>query len=1219
LLTSSPFLCISARSDTLSKAITPTTFFAGGEEGTIVFADDMKHCHDVQQLSAAIDAMLFYEEKKRLVILTRTLLMIQLQVGDNGVITPIMKVKLSVASSSTMKNVTWAGPGLLASVSTEKIIRFWDLAGDENYVLSLSTAGSSIAHNDKAVAVSFNPIKSVLAVGTSGGKVVMWKLTSTGGTAAADGKDSKVGKKGVRSFGPTSAADWEPLLPIKMDGKVKSLEWGPGENLLGAAVEGRGPSILNETVLHRKLYDECAAMQNDAKQIIIEAHTGPLRTLETNIRVKGIAMDERHVAVWNGKKAEIYDVLPSGTQRTGEFECTARTMVIHKECIYRAVGNRVEVCNLAGVQKFSTSFTEVEGTPEHLDINGKYLAVATSGGRLKVFDVSRGREPKEMGSGGSFVDADGEIIGEIRSIHANCDGNRISILSDLIHGVTDRMRSPDSRIHVYNADTDLVNNYEFGPARFPVSHCWDPAENKLLACETLKTKKNAGKTGKGKEAARSISKAKDDEAEKKDGADGEKKKVAESEVEVTTLFVTTEHGLMMQDSFLLEPHLEALLGIKVPRFYFMAKITDEMQSDEKGADAKGSGEKGVVSRLKHRVMRDFVGLETVDGETKNALLAFSYYLTVGNMDEAYKAVKLIKSASVWENMAHMCVKTKRLDVAEVCLGNMMHARGARAVREVKAKEPELEARVGMVAIQLGLLDDAAKLYEECGRHDLLNKLYQAAGQWDRALEVATEHDRIHLRTTHYAYAKHLESIGETSNAIKHYERSDTHRKEVPRLLFDAQYVDDLESYITQAADKELLKWWAQYCESNGYFEKASHFYSRAEDHLSLVRVACYNREFQRAADIVRNTQSKAAAYHLARQHEGTGNIQEAISYFSQAGRYNHAMRLAKEHGLDSELTSFALQSTQAHMLDAALYFEQKGAHEKAVQLYQKGGNIPKALDLCFRAQLFDVLRSISDELGDESSPETLARCADFFKEHGQYEKSVHLLLTGKQYDEALDVCMAQKIKITEEMAERMTLPKGKDEVENARRVALLEKVAKCCKKQGSFHLATKKYTQTGVADNKIKAMKCLLKSGDTEKIIFFADVSRNQKIYILAANYLQNLDWHNDPEIMKAIIKFYTKAKAFEQLSGFYDACAQVEIDEYRDYEKALGALKESVKYMIKAKGANKEEQLASLHQRIQLVEIFVQARRLVKTDPAEMVKICHQLLDRPDVEVGGM
>merc|ERR1712028_217053 len=144
------------------------------------------------------------------------------------------------------------------------------------------------------------------------------------------------------------------------------------------------------------------------------------------------------------------------------------------------------------------------------------------------------------------------------------------------------------------------------------------------------------------------------------------------------------------------------------------------------------------------------------------------------------------------------------------------------------------------------------------------------------------------------------------------------------------------------------------------------------------------------------------------------------------------------------------------------------------------------------------------------------------------------------------------------------------------RVEILMKLARVCKKQGSYHLATKKYTQAG---DKLKAMKCLLKSGDTEKIIFFAGVSRNQKIYILAANYLQNLDWHNDPEIMKAIINFYTKAKESERLSGFYDACAQVEIDEYRDYEKALGALKEAVKYMIKAKVPNKEESLASLQQ----------------------------------------
>lgn len=71
-------------------------------------------------------------------------------------------------------------------------------------------------------------------------------------------------------------------------------------------------------------------------------------------------------------------------------------------------------------------------------------------------------------------------------------------------------------------------------------------------------------------------------------------------------------------------------------------------------------------------------------------------------------------------------------------------------------------------------------------------------------------------------------------------------------------------------------------------------------------------------------------------------------------------------------------------------------------------------------------------------------------------------------------------------------------------------------------------------------MRALLKSGDTEKIIFFAGVSRSRNIYVMAANYLQSLDWRTDPEIMKHIISYYTKGRALDSLAGFYDACAQV-------------------------------------------------------------------------------
>lgn len=44
------------------------------------YADDLGHCSEVQQLTSAVDRLLFYEAARRLVIVTRSLLMTQLQV-----------------------------------------------------------------------------------------------------------------------------------------------------------------------------------------------------------------------------------------------------------------------------------------------------------------------------------------------------------------------------------------------------------------------------------------------------------------------------------------------------------------------------------------------------------------------------------------------------------------------------------------------------------------------------------------------------------------------------------------------------------------------------------------------------------------------------------------------------------------------------------------------------------------------------------------------------------------------------------------------------------------------------------------------------------------------------------------------------------------------------------------------------------------------------------
>ena len=50
----------------------------------------------------------------------------------------------------------------------------------------------------------------------------------------------------------------------------------------------------------------------------------------------------------------------------------------------------------------------------------------------------------------------------------------------------------------------------------------------------------------------------------------------------------------------------------------------------------------------------------------------------------------------------MCVKTKRLDVALVCLGNMGNAIAAKAVRECQRDETDINVQVAMLAIQIGM-------------------------------------------------------------------------------------------------------------------------------------------------------------------------------------------------------------------------------------------------------------------------------------------------------------------------------------------------------------------------------------------------------------------------------------------------------------------------------------------------------------------------------------
>eukprot|EP00397_Hematodinium_sp_SG-2012_P002167 GEMP01002173.1.p1 GENE.GEMP01002173.1~~GEMP01002173.1.p1 ORF type:complete len:1212 (+),score=290.70 GEMP01002173.1:310-3945(+) len=1018
------------------------SFFFAGDSGCVYLADDFGLCSERYRIKSPILVLEYLPERDMTLLITQTTIFVTFTLGADGEVNNENKVKLSLGPQPETIRASWAGPGLLATVSNETIVRIWNVEG-ENHILSLQDVDQSLA-GDKACAVDYNARKHLLIVGTTQGRVLQWRSNGN----------------------PVADEDWQtlPLILAEESTPVKSVVWGP-EGLI-QVVREKACVILNETRLHSAMVKPLIATQvTHSKVLVHDTQKHMMSYIEPKFRVRGLSLSPPCVALWNGKQMQIFEYEESSLQFVhhslieraiihGAISCTA-----HERLAFIVTRAKVELCNFQGSVKKTIQFSaEVEGSPILLDVVDSILCVATNKQVLRLWNISRST-PKALNSGRRLEQPD-ECPHDIQTVKLNCDGTKVALL---LEGDV-----ANNNVVVYDVDCDVFITYDCGLHRIPTSVAWEFTDPRLLMCATtpfVTDKQQPDNVDFGT---------------------------------TLTLFADGSQQLLLQEEISNprdEKHIPLLaVGILVPYVYFFQKPSEQKPQDES---------------IQRRVLRDFECLsQNEDPAVQKALLNFSYHLACGHTDDAYNSVcSVLTTTQVWENLALMCVKTRRLDVGMKCLGQMNNARAAKALRLCEESEPE--PRLGLMALHLGMTEDAEEIFRQCHRFDLLNKLFQSTGRWEKALALVATEDRIHAKQTHYLYAKFCESKGDVVNALKHYEMADCQRTECPRLLCSLGLTEELDNYISMSQDPQLHRWYAQFLESKGNLGKAGVEYQKAEDILSLCRIHCFKNETAKARQLCEESNNQAACYHFARHLEQLGEFKEAMHFYSLTGRVNHSLRIAQENHFDNDLLSLALNSTSANMIKAAKMYEERGQPSQAVLLYQKAGCQTRALELCFQARLFDALCKIADDLDDKADPAILAKCAEFFMEHQQHSKSVHLLSMSKQYEKAVELCFQHDVKISEEMVEMMTPDKSAMDAED--RANLLLKVAKLCKHQGLFQLACKKYTQAG---DKVKAMKSLLKCGDTEKIIFFAGTARQQEIYVLAANYLQSLDArHNDPEV----------------------------------------------------------------------------------------------------------
>ncbi|RLV94083.1 hypothetical protein DV515_00013283, partial [Chloebia gouldiae] len=632
------------------------SFFITLTDGSVHYVNEKGRSRQVLSMDSLVRKLLLLEERDVLLVITETLQLSLHAVSPEGEAEELMKVKLS-GKTGHSADMILVDHSLVVTALGETVIRFWDLDQDENYVLSLDTQ-FGFEGGECINCVSYCSAKGILAAGTSKGRVAMWKKAagSHQSTWTSEGKEK-----------------WKFQASTELEGNVTQIKWGSRKNLL-AVNNISSVVILSEQAMLTHFHQQVAVVQVSPNLFsVMIFSTGTTHSLRLDMNASGVFATQDAIVFWNGKQVAVFESSGDTFRSAGSFLCDSPVLSVHGENLYTVEPYRIQVRTWQGTVKQLLLFSEAEGNPCLLDVCGNFLAVGTDLSHLKIFDLSRREAKVHCNSKNLSKLLPGH--GAILSMKCNANGSKVSILVSRVDG------SIDSKICFYDVETDQVTLFDFkaeqgdgrenlsagqGIGKFvveypelhshiPACHFWDQSEPRLFACEVIPErglqppdqKKNQTEGTLVVEAEMEVL-VQEDQSEMqsevlaarcREEACGSAFPAAvclNMDVWIISFFNTEEHGLLLQDSFPLPSSYQVLLGIEVPHYYFAKKLGEA----EKGASESGSG---TVSQMAaRRPMRDFIGLGDCDKTTQDAMLNFSYYLTTGDMDEAFKSIKLIK-------------------------------------------------------------------------------------------------------------------------------------------------------------------------------------------------------------------------------------------------------------------------------------------------------------------------------------------------------------------------------------------------------------------------------------------------------------------------------------------------------------------------------------------------------------------------------------------------
>ncbi|CAG5059653.1 unnamed protein product [Parnassius apollo] len=930
---------------------------------------------------------------------------------------------------------------------------------------------------------------------------------------------------------------WKLISSTSVKGTVKEVSWG-SEGLMNPLLHVNcitNAFILREQHVCWGYSHDVWMVQKSAYEITVTDKDNATSIINSSITIKALVYRDNYIALGDGNEVQIWmsnkeNYVKFSLVRT--FLWKTDILIMYSDILVGVVGTHVESYNLSGNKLGILPCTEGEGEPIGITNTNKFIVISTIDGSLKLAEITKKglKMPYPPKNCYQMI----EDFGEIMRASVNSSGQYICL------SVANSGLAPDPRVYLWDVANDVVTNMliseKISPYQsVPIAMLWDNNDPRLVAIH-----------------------------------------MRSADLDSIHLFFCQEGKLFeyknwcsSSEEYYLSDFI--LCSLNTP---YVITLTQQ--------------------NIKRILTSGFEDQNNWEQAKYKQVLNFLYYMTTGHLEKAVVIGTNISSGSknsmIWESLAKVCVSLKRADVGAICLSKMGNIKGALMLGQVMNDDNmDDTCKVAVLAVNLGMIEEAEQLFRESQRPDLITRLISAKeGGLSEIINGDNEGENMLLvKSAQHKLAKILWANGETGAALKFFENAGTLVPHVPRMLIAQGQAPVLAQYVNNSNDSKLITWWGHYLESVGDLDGALEAYGRANDFGEQTRLLCHMDRVEEAEKLCQKNSS--SLYQMARYLEMNCKEPDAVvKMYIKCGAISSAIRVAAEASAWN-LVWRAGSTSSRHFVYAASILENAGQNEQAITLYQKAGKPHMALKLALNCGDTNAIITAVEALGDRVDPELAHTLAAHLRRANHHSHAAALLATAGKYEEALDIVEESTAPLSEELSERLAAPAGTDG-----RVALLRRLADVLGARGLYHQAAKRLAHAG---DKAGAMRWLLRSGDVERIATFGAASRDRVAQLMAADFLRRrAAWRSRPDLTRHILHFYTRAKAFAKLAAFYAECAQMEIDDYDNYEKALEALKEASRCIAKSSDPEIGSQTLALQEQTSFLKRFLEVKKLLES-----------------------